>query len=306
MTRSDCCLPPCHDQGFTGVFDYRQVIDTEYAPEVSLARIGLKKAELDLENAEVERKRKEQALQSRGISEAEYDMARREVELAKIAVDSARVQLQSARDRVDYCHISAPMDGVVIRRNVEPGEVVTAGMTATVNGEPQLTIGQLDRLLLEIDLNQVDVAKVQVGQVARILLDAWPGEEIPGEVTRIAASGHTDTSRNVDVFTVKVEVDPAQSNVEVKPGMTAEVRIRIGEYPEVVKLPTESVFEEEGKSYVYVIAEDEEKPGKKAKKKTEIQIGHRGGREVEIKSGLEAGQEYYAEAEVKDLGAKID
>jgi RND family efflux transporter MFP subunit len=279
------------------------IVDTEYGRNVSLARIALKKAQLDEQNAEVERKRKEQALASRGVSEAEYDMARREVELAKIAVQSARVQLDAATDQLDYCHITAPIDGVIIRRNVEQGEVVTAGVTATLNGDPQLTIAQMDKLLLEIDLNQVDVAKVHVGQQARILLDAYPGEEVPGTVTRIAASGHTDTTRNIDVFTVKVEVDPANTAVEVKPGMTAEVRIRIGEYPNVLKLPTESVFEKDGKSYVYVIKEEE---GKKSKEKAEVAVGRRSSREVEVTSGVAEGQEYYAEAEIKDMNVKMD
>jgi RND family efflux transporter MFP subunit len=279
------------------------IIDTEYARDVELARIGLKQAELERDNAEVEAKRKAQALESRGISEAEYDVAKRQFELARINVDSNRVQLRAAQDRLAYCQIQAPIDGVVITRAVEPGEVVTAGMTATVNGTAQLTIAQMDRLLLEIDLNQVDVAKVAVGQPARILLDAYPGEEVPGSVTRIAAAGHTDASRGIDVFTVKVEVDPAQAKVQIKPGMTAEVRIRIGEYPGVLKLPTETVFEEEGKSYVYIVKEVD---GKKTKEKTEVKVGHRSDAAVEVTEGLAEGQEFYAEAEVKDLSVMGD
>lgn len=279
------------------------ILDTEYARAVALQKVSLREAQLQAENAEVDRKRKEQALATRGISEAEYDVARRQVELARVGIDAARVQLQSAQDQLAYTKITAPIDGVVIARNVEPGEVVTAGVTATVNGEPQMTIAQMDRLLLEIDLNQVDVAKVKLGHEARILLDAYPGVEVPGVVTQIAAAGHTDTSRGIDVFTVKVEVDPSKSTVEIKPGMTAEVRIRIGTYANVVKLPAESVFEEEGKSYVYVVREKE---GKKVKEKQEITLGHRSDREVEVLTGLAEGESYYAQAEVKDLGAKVD
>ena len=175
--------------------------------------------------------------------------------------------------------------------------------TATVNGAAQLTIAQMDRLLMEIDLNQVDVAKVKLHQQARILLDAYPGVEVPGEVSQIAAAGHTDTSRGIDVFTVKVEVDPSKATVDIKPGMTAEVRIQIGNYPGVIKLPAETVFEEEGKSYVYKVVEKE---GKKAKEKTEIQIGHRSDREVEVTSGVAEGDSYYAAAEVKDMSAKMN
>jgi membrane fusion protein, macrolide-specific efflux system len=280
-----------------------EIIDTDYTRDVALAKVSLERAQLQQANAEVERKRKEQALASRGVSEQEYDLAARQVELARVEVDGARVQLAAARDRLAYTEVHSPIDGVVIRRNVEVGEVVTAGFTATVNGEPQLTIAQMDRLLLELDLNQVDVAKVAAGQEARILLDAYPGEEVPGTVTQIAAAGHLDATRGIDVFTVKVEVDPASANVSIKPGMTAEVRIRIGDWPDVVKLPAETVFEQEDRWYVWRITEVE---GKKTKEKVEVTIGKRSDREVEVLSGLSEGDEFYAKADVKDLSAKVE
>jgi RND family efflux transporter MFP subunit len=280
-----------------------EIVDTEYARNVALARIALKQAQLQAENAEVDRQRKQKAFETRGISAAEYDVARRQVELERVAIENAKVELESAQDQLDYTKITAPIDGVVIVRNVEPGEVVTAGITATVNGEAQLTIAQMDRLLLEIDLNQVDVAKVEKDQEARILLDAYPGEEVPGVVTQIAAAGHTDTTRGIDVFTVKVEVDPKKSEVEIKPGMTAEVRIRIGSYPNVVKVPAEVVFEDEGKSYVFVVHDVDGKP---VKEKTEIQVGHRSDREVEVTGGLSDGDRFYAQADVKDMSEKMN
>lgn len=280
-----------------------QILDTEYARDVRLARVALRQAQLERDNAEVDRQRKEMALNTRGISTAEYDVAKRQVELAEINIEAQRVRLQASQDQLTYTHILAPIDGVVIVRNVEAGEVVTAGMTATVNGTAQMTIAQMDRLLLEIDLNQVDVAKVKVGQGARILLDAYPGVEVPGVVSQIAAAGHTDNTRGIDVFTVKVEVDPSKATVEIKPGMTAEVRIQIGTYANVIKLPAETVFEEEGKSYVFVVTEAD---AKKTKTKTEIQLGHRSDREVEVASGLTEGQQFYAQADIKDMSAKID
>jgi multidrug resistance efflux pump len=135
----------------------------------------------------------------------------------KVELETARVQRRAAQDRLDYTHITAPIDGVVIVRNVEPGEMVTAGVSSVVDGKPDLTIAQIDKLLLEIDLNQVDVAKVRTGQKCRIDLDAYPGVEVPGTVTQIAASGHTDSARGIDVFTVKVEVDPSQARSRSSP-----------------------------------------------------------------------------------------
>lgn len=280
-----------------------ELLDTDYQRDVEIGKVGLYRSRLELENAEAERVRKEMALKSRGVSEAEYDLAVRQVDLAKVSVQNAKLQLAVAQDRLDYTHVFAPMDGVVIRRNVEVGEMVTAGITATVDGEPALTIAQMDRLLLEIDLNQVDVAKIAVGQHARILLDAYPGAEVPGTVSQIAAAGHLDSARGIDVFTVKVEVDPSDSKVDIKPGMTAEVRIRIGDYSDVIKLPAETVFEEDGKSYVWLVTDT---GGKKVKTRTEVKVGRRSDRELEILSGLSAGDKFYAAADVKDLSARIE
>jgi len=278
------------------------LVDTEYQRAVSLARVALQESQLRLENAESEERRNFQALQVRGIAEIEYAMARQQVELARVGVRRARLNLQAAEEQLGWTQIASPIDGMVIARNIEPGEVVTAGMTATVNGTPQLTIAQMDKLLLELDLNQVDVAKVRLGQASMILLDAYPGREVPGTVTQIAAAGHLDATRGIDVFTVEVEIDPSQAGVEIKPGMTAEVRITIGEYPGVVKIPAETVFQEEGKSYVYRVSGD----GKAARKeKIEVTVGRRSDRELEITAGLSAGDRIYAQADVKDLGAKF-
>ena len=279
------------------------IVDTEYARDVQLARVQLEQAKLRWESAKVDRDRKAAAYKARGVSGAEADGAAREADIAGSEVKGALVQLDAAEDRLAYCHIKSPIDGVVIVRNIEPGEVVTAGSTATVNGEPALTIAQMTRLVLEIDLNQVDVAKVSVGQTARLLLDAYPGVEVPGKVMQIAAAGHLDGDRGINVFTVKVDVDPAAATVPIKPGMTAEVRVAVGDWPDRVKMPAETVFEEDGKQYVYVV---KDATGTPTKEKTEVVLGKRTDREVEVTSGLAAGDKYYAQADVKDLGAKID
>jgi RND family efflux transporter MFP subunit len=275
------------------------LVDTDYARNLQLSRVSVREAQLQLEAAELDRSRKKAAYESRGISEAEYDAAVRQVELAKVQLQRTRVQLSSSQDQSDYTHITSPIDGVVIVRDVEAGELVTAGVSATASGHAAMKIAQIDRLLLELDLNQVDVARVQIGQSARILLDAYPGVEVQGTVTSLAAAGHLDSTRGVDVFTVKVELDPSQSTVQIKPGMTAEVRIRVGSWEGVVKVPAETVFEEDGKSFVYRVDGG-------VKQKTEVSVGHRSDREVEIETGVAEGDKIYAQADVKDMSEVVD
>ena len=118
----------------------------------------MRQAQLRVEGAQADLGRMKQAHENHAVSEAEFDLAQREVELKKVELETARVERRAAQDRLEYTHIKAPIDGVVIVRNVEPGEVVTAGVSSVVDGAPDLTIAQVDKLLLQIDLNQVDVA----------------------------------------------------------------------------------------------------------------------------------------------------
>lgn len=279
--------------------------DVDYKRQVSSSDIDLREARLRLRNAEIELERNKGAFDARGISKFELDKAQQNLELARVNVDRAAVALDRSRDQVGYTKIYAPMDGRITARNVEPGEVITAGITATVNGEPLLTIAQLDKMRLELSMNQVDVARVKVGQKATVTLDAWRDKPIEGEVSSIAAAAHTDTTKGIEVFTVKIAVDPSQSQLEIKPGMTAEVKIHVGTWPQVVKVPLETVFEEDGKSYIYVVKDDPKKPGAKTREKQEITLGHRGTSEVEVAQGLEPGQKIYTKADNKDLEFKM-
>jgi RND family efflux transporter MFP subunit len=275
----------------------------QYERDLDLTRVDLRRAELQLETADAERRRKEAALAAGGISSLEYDLAVRERDQAAIAVERGRIEVAIAADRLAWTEVRSPIDGTVIRRNIDPGEIVTAGVSALMDGEPQLTVAQLERLEMELNLNQVDVAKVTSDMEAVIELDAFPGVEVPGRVAMIAASGHRDDERGVDVFTVRVEVDATKTEVAIKPGMTADVRIRVASTPDVLKVPVETVFEDDGRMYLHVVRGE---GSDRHKEKVEVTTGRRSQTEIEISSGLSDGDHIYAQAEVKDLRLEFD
>ena len=126
---------------------------------------------------------------------------------------------------------------------------------------------------------------------------------MPGDRRQIAAAGHTDSARGIDVFTVKVEVDPSQAEVEIKPGMTAEVHIAIGDYADLVKLPRRRSSRRTARAASTLVKDED---GKKVKSKTEVTIGHRTDREVEIKSGVAGGRSVLRAGDVKDMKAEIN
>jgi len=185
-----------------------------------------------------------------------------------------------------YTKLVAPIDGTVIERNIEPGEVVTPGVQSTFDGKPLLTVADLGTLLVKVELNQIDVAKVVLGQRATLTLDALPGRTYEAAVTKIAPASvkSSGKDKDVDVFPVEVTFDVADE--QVKPGMTADVRIHLEAKKDVLSLPIEAIVKETGKSFVTRVVGT----GKQERtEKVEVAVGARNDRDVEVVSGLDDG-----------------
>src|SRR5207249_2691389 len=132
---------------------------------------------------------------------------------------------------------------------------------------------------------QIDVAKVKMGQKVTLTLDALPGKSYEAQVTKIAPASTTPKGKDVDVF--PVEATLAKADGLIKPGMTADVRIHIETKPGVLSLPIESVVKEAGKQYVTKVTPAAN--GKQKTDKTEVKVGARNDREIEVVSGIAEG-----------------
>jgi macrolide-specific efflux system membrane fusion protein len=197
---------------------------------------------------------------------------------------TAHVALDSARDRLKYTEVRAPMAGTVIERGIQPGEVVTPGVQATFEGKPLLVIANLEVLLVRAELNQIDVAKLVLGQKVKLTLDAVPGREWEAVVTKIAPASVTVKEREAEVF--PVEATLAVADPAVKPGMTADLRILVEEKGDVLTLPIEAVRKEDQKRMVTKLTTTPEGPHKEP---VEVQVGKSNDREIEITGGLAEG-----------------
>jgi macrolide-specific efflux system membrane fusion protein len=258
---------------------------TDYERDVSKCEADVAAAKNALEFSELSLDRRQKGLEARGVAQMEVDTASSDVRAKKVAVQLATVAYNAASDRLRYTHIVAPMDGTVTERGIQPGEVVTPGVQATFEGKALLTVSDLSTLLVKADLNQIDVARVKLGQKVTVTLDALPGKSYEAAITKIAPASITPKDKQVDVFPVEatlVKADPA-----IKPGMTADVRIHIEKKDHVLALPIEAVVKEAGKQYVTKVV-----PGEKGKQKTdkaEVKVGARNDREIEIVSGISEG-----------------
>jgi membrane fusion protein, macrolide-specific efflux system len=273
-----------------------QLDPIDYERQVAKTDADVAAAKNALEFSQLTLVRRRAGLKERGVAQMDVDTAESDVTAKKVAVQQAEVAYSAALDQLHYCRISAPMDGTVTERGIQPGEVVTPGVQATFEGRALLTVSDLSTLLVKADLNQIDVAKVKLGQKVTVTLDALPDKSYEATITKIApasvapkssSSGSSSggSSALVDVFPVEAVL--ATADRLIKPGMTADVRIHIEKREHVLALPIEAVVKESGKHFVTKVVAVA--GGKPQLAKTEVKVGARNDREVEVASGLSDG-----------------
>jgi HlyD family secretion protein/macrolide-specific efflux system membrane fusion protein len=268
----------------------RDVARTE--ADVGRAQADVAQAQNALEFAKLSFDRKQKGLEGRGVAQIDVDFAANEVkaktvalQTAEVVLSGAKVALGAAQDRLRYTQIMAPMEGTVIQRGIEEGEVVTPGVQATFEGKALLTIADLSTLIVKADLNQIDVAKVKLGQKVKLTLDALPGKTYEATITKVAPASSTPKGGSVEVFPVEATLTTADGNI--KPGMTADVRVHIETKPNVLYLPIEAVVKEAGKAHVTRVITVEN--GQQKTEKAEVKTGLRNDRDVEVLDGVKPG-----------------
>lgn len=181
------------------------------------------------------------------LAEGQLVIAQRNYENALKAADpsftsSAEAQLAAAQATVDLSSIKAPFAGIVTDAFPKEGDQVSAGMTA-------FQVDDLSHLLVDVQVSEVDINHVQVGQAAVITLDAAPEREYAGIVASVALSGTVESG--VVNFRVTVEVSDADDFV--RPGLTAAINIVTTELEDVLLVPNRAVRVQDGARVVYVL-----------------------------------------------------
>ncbi|MCJ7502997.1 MAG: efflux RND transporter periplasmic adaptor subunit [Acidobacteriia bacterium] len=149
------------------------------------------------------------------------------IEQARARLQQAKEGLAVAETRLGYATLTSPLAGVVLSKNVEPGEFVAAGT-------PIVTVGDLENVWLRAYINETDLGRVKVGQRVRVTTDTYPDKRYEGRVSFIAAqaeftpkSVQTEKERVKLVYRVKVDI--RNPNMELKPGMPADAEILVEE-----------------------------------------------------------------------------
>lgn len=163
-------------------------------------------------------------------AQAQRDVAQTQLEAAESQVKQAQAALQQTQLDLDHTQIRAPVDGVVVSRNMDLGQTVAASFQAP-------TIFQIaqDLSKMEIDTNvdESDVAPIQVGQRADFTVDAYPGQVFSGTVAQIRQA----PLKVQNVVTYDVVVQVSNPDLKLFPGMTANVKIMTGGVTDALRIP---------------------------------------------------------------------
>lgn len=207
-----------------------------------LARLDAREVAAQLTSAEaaleVARRNAERAERLRAqeyVTEAEYDRDR----AALAAAQATRDQL---RTRLGYATVRAPVNGVVLEKRVEAGDIV-AGQTRL------FTLGDLTALVVRVPVSELDVSALAAGDSVPMALDALAGRALAGRIRRIFPSADTVTRL------VPVEVAlTGEAAREARPGFLARLTLRLHPRTGVLMVPAGAVVEGAGGAAVYVVA----------------------------------------------------
>lgn len=194
-----------------------------------------------------------------------------EIQAARAQLRQAEIQLELAEMARENTRINAPRDGVIISRDVEPGELVG-------EAQPPLVLGNLDPLHLQISVGERDIGKLKPGQIAEIFLRAVPDTKITGEVIRVSPVADPENR----LFRVTIEIANPEDNI--RPGMYAEATVLIDPGPGYPVVPREAVHFQNGNPYVYTISGGEASP-------RPVELGEEENGKIPITSGLQHGEE---------------
>ena len=221
-----------------------QVKQAEAASEVARATIRQREADLELAKTNVERSRN--LFQRQLLPQQTLDDAEAKYQSAQAALDLARAQNTQSQSRLDELRITlentlitSPVNGFVARRAADPGAFVSANA-------PIVDVVDIQRVRLVANIIEKDLKQIGVGNSARVEVDAFPGESFMGRIARVSPVLDPATR------TAAIEVEIANDQYRLKPGMYARVGIITETHPNALVVPANAIVDANGTRGVYL------------------------------------------------------
>ncbi len=203
-------------------------------------RANLAQAQADLDIAEAQLKesqsafdRRQDLFQKQLISVEERDQIVLNLAVAKGKLVQASTSRERAQERLSEAVVRAPIDGTILQKYVEEGQIIASGVSNVGGGTPIVDIADMGSVYIEAGIDEIDIGKVRLGQSAAVIAEAYPDRTFRGKIVRIAPEAKVE--QNVTLFDVVVEVE--NTDFLLKSGMNTGIEVSIINEPDVLLVP---------------------------------------------------------------------
>jgi HlyD family secretion protein len=201
--------------------------------EVAQAQADFDIAMAELKQAQSTFERRNQLFQDNLISEEEQGQITLDLAVAKGKVIQTSTTLERTQERLSEAVVRAPIDGTILQKYVEEGQIIASGVSNVSGGTPIVDIADMSSVYIETGIDEIDIGKVQIGQLATVIAEAYPELKFNGTIVRIAPEAKIE--QNVTLFDVVVEVK--NNDGKLKSGMNTRVEIEIVKKENVLLAP---------------------------------------------------------------------
>ncbi|MCP4582082.1 MAG: efflux RND transporter periplasmic adaptor subunit [candidate division Zixibacteria bacterium] len=198
--------------------------------DLEVARVALSQA---IKQADRQKQMYDQGL----ISELDYENVLLAKEQANSNLIKTTTALEDARVRLSDTAIESPINGIILQKSVEEGQIIASGISAASGGTTIATVADMSRVSVRTSVDEVDIGQIRAGQKAVVIAESYPDREIDGEVIRIHPLAKVE--QNVTTFDVTIEVDNDERLLMA--GMNAGVEIIAGFKENILLVPREAL-----------------------------------------------------------------
>lgn len=241
--------------------------------------------------AELAEARSSLASAQSSLAELLQEPSAAEIAAQQANVDKAQLSLEEAQRNLEDATLVAPTGGVVLQVNIEPGERVLDDAD-----EAALTIADTSTYLLKMDVDELDIGQVKVGQPAAVTLDAFSGQSFEGTVTDISPSPASTDTDSIVTYEVTIALDTQEQGLGLLSGMTANATIQTKELSEVLVVPNQAIQTDEGREAITYVEKLDEQGNVM---RVEVELGLRSGSVREVIAGLEEGDQVIIRQQVE-------
>jgi HlyD family secretion protein len=184
--------------------------------------------------AETQMNRAQRLHESGTLTQADFEQTQLEFANATSMVVSAEVSVENARIAMDDTDVRAPITGTIIEKHAEPGIVISSPTQAVSDGTVLMRMADLRSVQVRTRIDETDIGKIIPGMPAQVIVAAFPNQPFSGEVLKIEPMAVVE--QNVTMFPVLIRLD--NESGLLRPGMNAQVEIRIADRSSVAVIPT--------------------------------------------------------------------